>query len=268
MHKLKTFVRYFKDYLQFGQFRLVFAAIIYILTKKSFIETRIIRGKLGYFLHRRGTLDFQFANYAYEWAVKMFMNKHSQHHNVFIDVGANIGTYSIMLASKGLRTYAFEPVYDNWKALNINLMLNNLEQNATTFNVGLSNAVKSVGFVFDPLNTGASHIDSLPGEDEAAEKRGIHTSIELVLFDTMVDKMKIDEHSRVLMKIDVEGMEVEVIEGASNFLRTHPNVTIVMESVHSGEEKLKQILSQIAEFEFINVDALNFAARKTGNIKT
>lgn len=266
MHKLKTFVRYFKDFLQFGQLRLVFAAIVYILTKKSFIETRIIRGKLGYFLHRRGTLDFQFGNYAYEWGVKLFMNKYYKNYDVFIDVGANIGTYSVMLASKGLRTYAFEPVYENWKALKINLMLNNLEKKATAFNVGLSNASKTAGFVFDPLNTGASHIDSLPAEDEDAENRGIHTSIELVLFDSVLPKMEIDDKSHVLMKIDVEGMEAEVIEGASSFIRSHPNLMIVMESVHSGEEKLKEILNQFAEFEFIKVDALNFAAHKTGNL--
>ncbi|HQO50108.1 MAG TPA: hypothetical protein PK939_06750, partial [Bacteroidales bacterium] len=71
--KITTFIRYFVDFLQYGQIRLVFASFIYILTKKSIIETRIFRGKLGFFLHRKGSLDFQFGIYAYEWSVKQVM---------------------------------------------------------------------------------------------------------------------------------------------------------------------------------------------------
>jgi FkbM family methyltransferase len=266
MHKLKTFVRYFKDFLQYGQIRLVLASVFYILTGKSFIETRIFRGKLGFFLHRRGTLDFQFGNYAYEWNVKTIFNQHYKHYNVFIDVGANIGTYTIMLAGKGLRTYSFEPAYENFKALNINILLNNLEKNSTTYNLGLNNENTKAAFAFDPLNTGASHIGTVQAETEEAEKRSITTEIQLIRLDEMMDKMNLDEKDRILMKIDVEGMEAEVLEGAENFIKNSHELFIVMESVHSGEEKLKSILNRFAVFEYFPVDALNFAARKIQNL--
>lgn len=266
MHKIKTFIRYFNDFLQFGQIRLVLASIFYILTGKSFIETRIFRGKLGYFLHRRGTLDFQFGNYAYEWNVKTMFNQHYKNYDVFIDIGANIGTYTIMFAGRGMRTFSFEPAYENYKALNINILLNNLEKLSTIYNVGLNNENTKASFSFDPLNTGASHLGTLPAETEEAEKRSISTEIQLIRLDEMASKMNLNPDDRVMMKIDVEGMEAEVIEGAANFLKNCKELFIVMESVHSGEEKLKGILNSFAVFEYFPVDSLNFAARKVRNL--
>lgn len=266
MNKLKTFLRYFIDFLQYGQIRLFFASIVYILTKKSFIETRIFRGKLGYFMHRKGTIDFQFGNYAYEWNVKTVFLKHFKNYDVFIDIGANIGTYTIMHASKGMKTFAFEPVYENYKALTINVLLNNLERNTKLFNIGLADKETTVGFAFDPLNTGASHLETLPAEDEAAEQRSVHREIQLTRLDDIRAKMDIKKDEKILMKIDVEGMEAEVLGGAKDFIQSCKELFIVMESVHSGEEKLKYILDTYARFEYYPVDALNFAARKIGNL--
>ncbi|HPE43532.1 MAG TPA: hypothetical protein PKV88_05575, partial [Bacteroidales bacterium] len=122
MHKIITFLRYLKDNLQYGQILLVFASIIYLITGRSYPRTRLFRGRLGLFLHRKGSLDFQFGNYAYEWSVKQFFLRHYSHHNSFIDVGANMGTYTIMFAKKGMKTIAFEPSASNFKALQINIM--------------------------------------------------------------------------------------------------------------------------------------------------
>ncbi|MCK9448477.1 MAG: FkbM family methyltransferase [Bacteroidales bacterium] len=266
MHKLITFIRYLADYARYGQMRLMAASIIFVLTKKSFVRTRLFRGKLGYFLHRKGTLDFQFGNYAYEWNVKKCFIEHSPHYNIFIDIGANIGTYTIMLAGKGMRTYAFEPVYENYKALKINVMLNNLEDKTTLFNVGLSNRQTTATFAFDPLNTGASHLDILPAENEAAELRSIPTTIQLTLLDNMYDKIHLNGTDKVLVKIDVEGMETEVLKGATNFIKSQKELFLIIESVHSGEENLKAILNSIAKFEYYPIDELNFAAKKIDNL--
>lgn len=260
--KITTFIRYFIDFLQYGQIRLVFASFLYILTKKSFIETRIFRGRLGFFLHRKGSLDFQFGNYAYEWNVKQVMLNNFSKYDIFFDIGANIGTYTILMASKGLKTFSFEPIYSNFKALNINILLNNLEKNAVTFNYGLSDIAADASFAFDPLNTGASHISTLPAETIEAERRSIPITIKLQRLDDVYHTLGLEKESKIFMKIDVEGMESQVILGAKEFLRSFPNIMIVMESVHSGEEKLKNILSQIADFEFFTIDSLNMGAIK------
>ncbi len=265
MHKLITFLRYLKDYLQYGQILLVFASIIYLLTGKAYPRTRIFRGKLGIFLHRKGSLDFQFGNYAYEWGVKQFFLKHYAHYQTFIDVGANMGTYTIMFAKRGLNTISFEPSKGNYKALQINIMLNNLEKKVTSFNIGLDNTDRKASFVYDPVNTGASHLSAAHFYDPVTDKRGEITEVQLVMLDHYQHKLPIKPEDAILMKIDVEGMEEDVIRGATAFIQNRKALLIVMESVHSGEEKLRSVLSEIAEFEFLEVDSLNFAAKKIKN---
>lgn len=262
MHKITTFIRYLKDFLQYGQIRLVIASLVYLSTGKSFIETRIYRGKLGFFLHRKGTLDFQFGNYAYEWNVKKHMLKHLHLYDTFIDVGSNIGTYTIMMAGKGLKTFSFEPVYSNHKALTINILLNNFEKTAVTYNFGLSDEASSASFAFDPLNTGASHISTMQAETLEAEERSIPIEIKLARLDDIQPSMNLTANNKVLMKVDVEGMECQVLRGATNFIKTFPNLMIVIESIHSGPENLKRILDEIAVFEYTQIDDLNMCAYK------
>ncbi len=266
MHKIKTFVRYLKDFLQYRQLRLVAASIIYLLTGITYSRTQIFKGKLGTFLHRKGTLDFQFGNYAYEWAVKVFMNKHYADYNVFIDVGSNMGTYTVMLGKLGLKTISFEPSVENYRALRVNILLNRLEKQAATFNFGLDHIDRSASFIFDPINTGASHLSAAEFYDHATDARGQKTEVKLMMLDHVYEQLELKESDRILMKIDVEGMEESVLLGAKEFIRKFPNILIVMESVHSGVEKLQAVLSDSAHFEFLEVDDLNFAARKIGNL--
>ncbi len=265
MNKIRTFARYFRDFLQYGQIRLVMAAIFYLVTGKSVIDTRIFRGRLGYFLHRKGSIDFQFGNFAYEWNVKRFMLEQGKQQDVFIDIGSNIGTYTILHAKNGLDCYAFEPAYENFKALHINLMLNKLEKKVKFFNLGLSDEPADAEFIWDPLNTGATHLSSIPAEDPAIDERGLLTKVKLVRLDDMIEVLNIPIEKRILIKIDVEGMELQVLKGAQKFIQKYPNLVITLESVHSGEENIKELLNSIASFEYGTIDRLNIATRKLSN---
>ncbi len=263
MLKVKTFYRYFTDFLQFGQITLVFASVYYLLTKKSFIRTRIYRSKLGCFLHRKGSIDFQFGNYAYEWNVKQFINKHAKHYSHFVDIGANIGTYSIFAANRGMRVIAFEPIYENFKALTINLMLNNFEKQVKCFNVGLSDKSTEADFTFDPLNTGASHMSTINTGLHPDEAHNPHEIVRLITMDEALAGFNIPYEEGVILKIDVEGMEIEVLRGGVSFLKDHKNLLLVIESYHSGELAIKETLDSIAKFEYFHIDNLNFGARKS-----
>lgn len=255
MNKIITFARYLKDFLKYNEFIFVFMAIKYELFKKTTRHNRLYKSSLGLFISRKNTLDFQFANYAYEWNVKKCILKNYKDYDVFIDIGSHIGTYSILLANKGLRCYAFEPVGDNFRALSINVYLNKLDDKVQVFNYGLGSDDKLVDFIFEKINTGASHISH-------NEKDKRHETVKLKTFDSIFPSLKIRPEEKVLMKIDVEGMELEVINGAKKFLSEHQNIFIVMESIYSEEEKLKKALLQIAEFEFYKVDHFNMATKK------
>jgi FkbM family methyltransferase len=213
------------------------------------------------FLSRKGTLDFQFANYAYEWGVKQFVYKHLPHCQGFLDIGSNIGTYAILLAQKGLHGYAFEPIKSNYDALRINLILNNLEDKVTAFPVALGDHHEKAEFAFDLVNTGASHLASIHPDDAVLEREK-GTLSEIVPLDSLLDQIQFDKEETIFIKIDVEGMEEKVLRGAKKFLQTYPNIILVMESKHSGREKLAAVLNDIADFEILEVDDLNMGARK------
>lgn len=266
MNKIKTFIRYLKDFLQYRQLRLVVASVIYLITGIPYPRTQIFKGKLGTFLHRKGTIDFQLGNYAYEWGVKVFMNKYYADYNVFIDVGANMGTYTVMLGKLGLKTFSFEPSAENYRALQINILLNRLDTQVKSFNFGLDDINRNASFIYDPINTGASHLEDAELYDHATDARGLKTEVKMLRFDNVYEQLNLVENDAILMKIDVEGMEENVLLGAKEFLKKFPRILIVMESIHSGEEKLKSILSEIGNFEFLEVDKLNFAAKKISNI--
>jgi len=261
MHKIKTFLSYFKDFIKWREYHYILTSIKYILFHKTTSRTEIYRSSLGMFLSRKGTLDFQFANYAYEWGVKQFVYQHLPHCQGFLDIGSNIGTYAILLAKNGLHGYAFEPIKSNYDALRINLILNNLEDKVTVFPVALGDKRGTAEFAFDHVNTGASHLASIH-PDDAVTDREEKTASQIVPLDSLLDQIHFDKKENIFIKIDVEGMEEKVLLGARKFLQTYPNIIMVMESKHSGRERLTAILNDIADFEILEVDDFNMGARK------
>lgn len=261
MGRIRTFLKYFKDYVKCGEYWYILTSIKYILLRRTTSKSRIYKSSLGRFFVRKGTIDFQFANYAYEWNVKKFVYEHLKDYDVFLDVGANIGTYSILLAGQGLRGYAFEPIKYNYDTTRINLILNKLDEKVTVFNLALGTHPAKAEFAFDVINTGASHMVGVELNEYLNDKEKIEES-SIIPLDDLMPKMNISKSDRIFIKIDVEGMEEEVLLGAKKFLKTYPNVMIVMESVHSGKEKLAKVLSGIAQFEILEVDELNMGARK------
>jgi len=261
MNKIITFLRYTKDFVKHGEFRYILSSFRYVLKGKTTRKSRYYKSSLGKFYVRKGTLDFQFANYAYEWGVKQFVYKHINDYNIFIDIGANIGTYSILFADKGLTGFAFEPVKSNYDALAKNIKLNNIENREVTFPFALGAKKRRAGFTFDPINTGASHLTENDGFLEEVDNPEF-VDIDIVPFDDICNDLNIKNDDKVFIKIDVEGMEPHVLKGASKFLKNHPNILIVLESKHSGRDDIKKLLSSISDFDFLEVDNMNMAAKK------
>jgi FkbM family methyltransferase len=128
---------------------------------------------------------------------------------VFVDVGANIGGYAIR-AAKHCKVYAIEPLPRNYKILKINEKLNNVKINS--FNIAAGNKNEKVKLYYTQGNLGLSTIKYV---------QNYFVEVEMKPLDEIINEESID-----LMKIDVEGAEDLVLEGARNCLKRTKMVII------------------------------------------
>ncbi len=115
---------------------------------------------------------------------------------VFVDVGACIGKWSLLVSRTASQVYAFDPDPDVYEYLTENIKLNNVS-NIKTFNKGLSSSIGTAKFFIEKADhSGVSKIT----EDGDVE-------IQTMTLDSL-------QIPRVqLIKIDVEGYEVRGPEG-------------------------------------------------------
>ncbi|MPM40137.1 hypothetical protein SDC9_86776 [bioreactor metagenome] len=125
--------------------------------------------------------------------------------NTIIDVGANIGYYTVLLADKVGRTgkvYAFEPDKINFEILEKNIEANHLK-NVEIINAAVGSKAGKLKLHKSKENLG-DH--KLYGNDKEIEE------VKIIKLDEYI-KEKVD-----LMKIDTQGWEPEVIGGAKNII--------------------------------------------------
>ena len=73
LNRIATYLRYFKDYIKHGEYGFIWTSAGYELFGRPQQQSVEYTSSLGKFFTRKGTIDFKFANYAYEWDVKQFV---------------------------------------------------------------------------------------------------------------------------------------------------------------------------------------------------
>lgn len=149
---------------------------------------------------------------------------------ILIDVGANIGAISISAALQGVQVIAFEPSPAICKKFSANIKANSLD-NIILNQTALGNQYQAnsgiIDFYVQPANSGTSSALRAwnPGKQ-------VPKIIQIVIstLDDYIDSNSLVHRSgqEWILKIDVEGMELNVLEGAKKFL-TEFNPVIVME---------------------------------------
>jgi FkbM family methyltransferase len=142
---------------------------------------------------------------------------------IIVDIGANVGYYSI-LAAKSTRDrnniiYAFEPVKHTFSSLKKNIGLNNLST-IKPFNLALSEEEGQL-----QIHVNAKENWGLSSVHRQMDELG---SIELsnaVNFDSFYNKM--DSHSIDLIKIDVEGHELHILKGMEKSIDKYKPIVLV-----------------------------------------
>ena len=256
-HKVQIYWWYFWEYLLFIDLKSIGNALRYVVSKKSNSTDRLVHSRMGLFICRKNTTDFMYANYNYERKVKKFIQKRINEYDTFLDVGACIGDYSIWLAKQGYKCLTFEPVPANFQVLQQNIALNDLTENIHSFQLGLGSQQEEVHFEVRNDNKGASRAirnGETPGNSQ--------NSAQILPLDSLTAKVPLNTTDRVLIKLDVEGMESEALKGAAHFIQNCAQLMIIIESSISDQASLKQLINQWGEFSYHQVDEHNFAAIK------
>lgn len=148
----------------------------------------------------------------YELAVSRRVAALARLGGLMVDVGANYGYYSCLRAGARPenRVTAYEVVPENLRALRQSLSDNGLSARVRVREVAVGREAGLVSFQFGPAGqTGQGGLVSRP--DSAA------TSVRITTLD---DELADDETVDVL-KIDVEGADTWVLEGAGRLLSSH-----------------------------------------------
>jgi FkbM family methyltransferase len=153
----------------------------------------------------------------------------------FLDVGANIGFYSVAMgaslkrAAQGGQVIAFEPHRDNFRRLLENITINSLDQTVRAHEVGLSNYMGHAELTLREdfaigSSTGNAAIATNPEFDRGFTK----VLIPLTKLDEIRGQFRDGGHRISFVKVDIEGHEDYFLEGAQETLnRARP--TVLME---------------------------------------
>jgi FkbM family methyltransferase len=172
------------------------------------------------------------------WSRDVFANETKN----CIDIGAHCGIYTVELAKKAKHVYAFECSPKSFNYLCANIALRDLHYKVSKYNVALGNHTGTAKYyIRDPLDGGGNGIE---GFDVDIEKK-------IPTIDVPVTTLDSFEITNVnFIKMDVEGHEKRVLEGAVKTLIENDYPKILFESwpERYSDKPAKQLREELFEF--------------------
>lgn len=176
----------------------------------------------------------------------------------FIDIGANIGAYTVYVAKRvgpNGHVFAFEPDPENFQKLKVNAALNQFT-NVSLFNNALFNQDGPIYIRWHPDSARRAVTHS---------KADSWSSAQAIRLDSLLDRLPevID-----YMKVDTPGHNLSVLEGAMEVLCTRPPKIIQLESINNKNEvaallrgneyELFKLVSKDGIFSFIKCENIPY----------
>lgn len=151
---------------------------------------------------------------------------------VVVDIGANIGAFSLQAASIGARKiYSIEPEPKNFAELESNVKLNNFKDKIFTFQLGIGNFIGKA--IISDEGGDSTFKDGKPG-----------TEVDILTLDKFFEDNQIENVN--VLKIDVEGAEPEVILSASKANLNKCKYIAIEFDIRSGD-KLGLVVMKLSE---------------------
>lgn len=201
-----------------------------------------LRNKDGIFFIRPGSSDLWMLSTVGESELREYFDLKS---GSFLDIGANVGKYSIIMGNKlrGIgKVFSFEPEPSNLNSLKKNIELNKLD-NVNIVPMACSKEKGRWEFYIDKNNSGGHSL---------VKKTNQKIFVETDKLDSIIESNKIKDIK--LIKIDVEGAEMDVLIGSEKILKKYkPKIifeTDFPEKVIPFLDKLKYTVKRISKRDY------------------
>jgi FkbM family methyltransferase len=153
------------------------------------------------------------------------------HESVVYDIGANVGAYALIAASRLERegqVFAFEPGYASFAHLCDNIVLNGCDAAITPVSIALAAHTGLMRFAYHKLYPGhARHQGLESGSMAEDEKPSYEQPMPAMRLDDVVRIFRLPSPTSI--KVDVDGAESSVLEGAAETLRTRALKSVLVE---------------------------------------
>lgn len=234
----RSILNWFKDFFQ----------------KDSYKKISILNKEVNFFIPNQLT----------DWRIETFFTKEPETLEwidsfekkdkiIFWDIGANIGLYSIysVLRNENVSTISFEPSTSNLRVLSRNISINNLENKIKILSAPLSNkenqflTMNEGDFIEGgALNTFGENYD-FAGElfDSKMKYKILGTTIKNLLDNNILEIPN-------YIKIDVDGIEHLILEGAGEYLKDKRIKSLSIEINEDFKEQYNKVIEIMDQNEF------------------
>jgi FkbM family methyltransferase len=187
---------------------------------------------------------------------------------VFYDIGANIGMFSLTAAkiyNGQVKTYAFEPSFSTFNSLVKNVLGNRFEDIIIPFSIALGRGQGLRSFNYTDVSSGASvhTLDTLVNQTGGEFTPAFAQQVISYSLDDLVEMFNFPVPTHV--KIDVDGGELEIVEGMKKTLRK-PDIKSVLVEVtesHEGGEQMRRLMGIFHEAGFERAQNIPHSGYKT-----
>lgn len=165
--------------------------------------------------------------------------------DVFYDIGANVGAYSLVAAKhlRGqIRVYAFEPSFPTFKQLSANIVLNGCQDWLVPLQIALSDRTGIATLNYSSLMPGGA----LHAVGEAVDYKGeefrpvVKLPVLGFALDDLVRQFDLPIPSHV--KLDVDGIELSILRGAEGTFRNTALRSVLVE-ILEGDAGSAQVIA-------------------------
>ncbi|MDP6174864.1 MAG: FkbM family methyltransferase, partial [Rhodospirillales bacterium] len=183
---------------------------------------------------------------------------------IFLDVGANLGMYTIAAASVGARVYAFEPAFFNYALLNKNIISNSFMDRVSAYCAALSD-IQEWGALYlnEVLDGSGNHAFGEELDDHLQPKQSEYRQGSFsATLDGLIGSGTLPVPNHI--KIDVDGFEHKVLGGAAKTLEDSALKSVLVE-INTHLEEHRGLIHKLKDLGFsLSPEQVQAAIRKEG----